>query len=468
MHRDIVFVQWFFLLLFAVMGIFICTYSIRYKRELFDNSYNGREKKLLAENSRGTIYSSDGQILAQTIIDESTGEQIRQYPYGSMFAHAVGYTAEGGSGLELAYSYELVNSDLTLQEKAEADDRGELYPGNAVYSTLNTKLQKAAYDALGSSKGAVIVSNPRTGAILAMVSKPDFDPTTVEDNWNQYLAEDPEVGRLVNRVTQGYYPPGSTFKIVDTIEYLQEHPNDWQNYSFTCTGDFIVDMEKIHCFHYEVHGVEDLVSSFANSCNCSFANIGLGLDRSEWSATMKKLLFDEKLPYDLPYTQSHVSLSESTSTKEVMQLSIGQGETAMSPLHMNLLTNAVANDGILMKPRLADSVKTATGTLLETESSEQYGQLFDASVAKELRTMMRAVVTDGTATKLADADYEAAGKTGSAEYDASDETKSHAWFTGMAPVDDPEITVTVILEGAGSGGDAAVPVAKAVFDAYFD
>lgn len=467
MRRDIVFVQWFFILLFLAMGIFLCTYSFRYKRELFDNSYNSREEKMLAKNIRGKIFSSDGQVLAQSIQDESTGKQVRQYPYGNLFAQSVGYAVEGGSGIELAYNYDLVNSDLSLQEKAEADSKGELYQGNAVYSTLDTRLQKAASDALGSHKGAVIVSDPKTGAILAMVSKPDFDPETVEENWQRYLAEDPTVGRLLNRVTQGYYPPGSTFKIIDTIEYLKEHPDDWQNYSYTCTGDFIVDMEKIHCFHYEVHGQENLLQSFANSCNCSFANLGLSLDRSSWSATMKTLMFDEELPYDLPYVKSHVSLDSATSTKEVMQLSIGQGETAMSPLHMNMITNAVADNGTLMKPRLVSSVKTASGTSLKQQKAEQVGQMIDSQSAAEIRKMMRAVVTEGTASKLADASYEAAGKTGSAEYDANDESKSHAWFTGMAPVDDPKITVTVIVEGAGSGGDAAVPVAKEVFDAYF-
>lgn len=182
---------------------------------------------------------------------------------------------------------------------------------------------------------------------------------------------------------------------------------------------------------------------------------------------MKTLMFDEELPYDLPYVKSHVSLDSTTSTKEVMQLSIGQGETAMSPLHMNMITNAVADNGTLMKPRLVSSVKTASGTSLKQQKAEQVGQMIDSQSAAEIRKMMRAVVTEGTASKLADTSYEAAGKTGSAEYDANDESKSHAWFTGMAPVDDPKITVTVIVEGAGSGGDAAVPVAKEVFDAYF-
>ena len=150
-----------------------------------------------------------------------------------------------------------------------------------------------------------------------------------------------------------------------------------------------------------------------------------------------------------------------------MQIAIGQGTTSMSPLHMNLITQSVANDGVLMKPRLVESTKTASGTVLDSNRVTEYATLMDESTASTMKTLMQDVVEEGTASKLKGYSYTAAGKTGSAEYDQNDESQSHAWFTGFAPVDDPQYCITVIIEGAGSGGDYAVPIARRVFDACF-
>jgi membrane peptidoglycan carboxypeptidase len=194
----------------------------------------------------------------------------------------------------------------------------------------------------------------------------------------------------------------------------------------------------------------------------------MSLNRDSFVQTLHDLMFDGELPYPYEYSQSTFSLDANTSNKEVMQLAIGQGQTTMSPLHMNLITQAVANGGILMNPILVDSVKTGTGTVITQNSASQYKQLFDSTIADDLKKFMRAVVTEGTASKLSTAQYEAAGKTGSAEFDTSDSSQSHAWFTGFAPYDDPKVCVTVIIEGAGSGGDYAVPIARRVFDKFFN
>ena len=137
----------------------------------------------------------------------------------------------------------------------------------------------------------------------------------------------------------------------------------------------------------------------------------------------------------------------------------------MSPLHLNMITSAVANHGVLMRPYLIDSRYNADGTLLQTWEPREYGELMSGTIAAQLRTYMRAVITDGTATVLRNTDYHAAGKTGSAEF--TDDLQSHSWFTGFAPAEDPQICVPVIIEGQGTGSRFAVPAAKVVFDAYF-
>lgn len=464
-RQQILFVQWLFIALFALMGTYICFYAYTHKEEFFDNSYNGRQAQLLSRNVRGKIYSADQEILAETVTGED-GTETRSYPYGALFAHVVGFDSMGRSGLENAENYALIHADLTLAEKAEYDRKKEKYPGNDVTTTLRTDLQQAADDALGMYTGAILVTDPSTGDILAMISKPDFDPNTVRIDWDSLITN--QKGVLLNRVTQGQYPPGSTFKIVDAIEYLEEHPDDWQNYRYQCTGTLTRGEGTVHCFHYERHGEVDLVHSFAESCNCSFANIGLMLDRASYEKTLSKLMFDEALPFSYPYEKSHVALEDTTSEQELIQIAIGQGKTSMSPLHLNLITQAAANDGVLMRPRLVKEIRSASGTLLEKTETAEYGRLMSSETAVQLREMMKAVVEEGTATKLSGFSYTAAGKTGSAEYDGEDESKSHAWFTGFAPAENPEVCVTVIIEGAGSGGDYAVPVARRVFDRYFE
>ena len=167
------------------------------------------------------------------------------------------------------------------------------------------------------------------------------------------------------------------------------------------------------------------------------------------------------------YTKSRAIYDENTTIGDIMQLSIGQGTTGVTPIHMNMITCAIANDGVLMKPYLVSSVKTNTSKVVKSFSSEEYKRLMSEEESDILTGMMEQVVENGTASNLKGLSYTAAGKTGSAEFN-SDTSDSHAWFTGFAPAEDPEICVTIIVENAGSGGSYAVPIAKRIFDAYFD
>ena len=462
----------FFAVLFALLFGWMCFYftqtAIENKVGLFDNDYNHRDELLAARNRRGSIYASDAEtILASTqteLDDNGNVIQIRSYPFGSMYAHVLGYAQLGGSGLEEYFKYELLHSDLPLSEKVRYDNKEDaedkLYPGNNLITTLDPAVQKACYDAMGNYDGAVIVTEVKTGRIIAMVSKPDYDPNYIEENWESLLADN-ESGTLLNRVTQGLYPPGSTFKIIDCIDLLEENPDAVKDYSFECSGVFEQGGESIHCYDYEVHGRITLEESFAHSCNSSFANIGLNMISPD---TMSDTL--RSLPYDLPYVRSSVNMPDTLSTEGIMQMSIGQGTTSMTPLHLNMITSAVANGGVLMRPHLVDELHDAKGRTLRVYGNEAYGSLMPEEVAQQVVQFMRAVVTDGTASSLSGRDYEAAGKTGSAEFDNN--KSSHAWFTGFAPASDPEICVTVLIEGKGMGSSYAVPVAGKIFDAYFE
>jgi len=453
----------FVILMLAVMGNLI--YFVMTDSEIvINNSYNTRQELLATKNIRGKILSRDGDILAQTGRNEE-GIEIRYYPYGELFCHAVGYSTKGKSGIELSENINLLTSNDSIMVKIQNEVDSVKNFGDNVVSTLDVDLQKVAYDALGAYDGAVIVTNPSTGEILSLVSKPGFDPNTICDEWETLIADE-ESSVLLNRVSQGLYPPGSTFKIITALEYFRENAQDVENYSYQCSGHHTYEGNKISCYHGTKHGTVNFERSFEKSCNSSFANIGLSLDSKKLFQTCKGLLFNDELPVSFPYKQSSYVLEKDDSSYDVMQTSIGQGKTQITPLHLNMITCAIANGGKCNQPYMVSGIENYSGNSIKKFSSKSNKTLMSEEEAEFLKQLMAEVVKNGTATKLNVDTYTAAGKTGSAEYN-TETTDSHAWFTGFAPVDNPQICVTIIVEGAGSGGDYAVPIAKRIFDEFF-
>ena len=463
-RREILLSAGFFTALFLGMLGYLAYFTATSRQDMINNSYNSRQQILLSQNYRGSIVSRDGDVLAETILDSKQKER-RSYPYDNLFSHIVGYSTKGRMGIEAQANYYLINSNVSLVEKAANDAAGRKNPGDTVYTTLDTEIQKAADEQLNIYKGAIVVSEVKTGKILAMVSHPDFNPNEIQEIWDD-LVEDDSSTVLLNRATQGLYPPGSTFKIITALEYYRENPDTWQNYTYECSGAYVSGSRKIRCYHGKSHGTVDFEKSFAKSCNSSFANIGMVLDRKAFADTLEKLLFNQKLPLTLSCSKSSVPISEETEDAEMMQTSIGQGKTQITPIHLNMITNAIANNGVLYKPYVIDRVENNAGKTVKVFAPEAYGKLLEEQEAAFLKEMMTAVVEKGTASKLKGLSYTAAGKTGSAEY-GTVKGESHAWFTGFAPAKDPEVSVTIIVEGAGSGGDYAVPIARRLFDIYF-
>lgn len=463
-NREIMLTTYLFVLLFIGMLGYLTYFAATSEQDMINNSYNSRQEILLSRNYRGSIYSRDGDILAQTVMDGEENE-TREYPYEKLFSHIVGYSTQGKQGVEALANYYLINTNTSLTNKVANDMAGRKNPGDSVYTTLDVAIQKVADEQLNVYRGAIIVTEVQTGKILAMVSHPDFDPNEIADIWDD-LVEDKESSVLVNRATQGLYPPGSTFKIMTALEYIREHPDTYGSYSYTCNGSYRAGESKISCYHGTKHGVVDFEKSFAKSCNSSFANIGMGLDRGAFEETLEQLLFNRELPLTLNYGKSSVLVSDGTGDAEMMQTSIGQGKTQITPMHLNMITCAIANRGILMKPYVLDRVENDVGNVIKAFKQSAYGRLMTEEEAAILTGLMTSVVEAGTATQLKGLDYTAAGKTGSAEY-SNVKGNSHAWFTGFAPAENPQVCVTIVVEGAGSGGDYAVPIARRLFDAYF-
>ncbi len=454
-----------FAALFLFMGGFLVRFVVGSEQDMVNNSYNSRQEILLSRNYRGTVFSRDGEVLAETVMDAAQNE-TRVYPYENLFSHVVGYSTNGRMGVEAQANYYLINTHTSIGNKVANDMAGLKNPGDNVYTTLDVRLQEVADKQLGLYRGAVILTEVSTGKILAMVSHPDFDPNEIADIWDSLLADDSSTV-LLNRVTQGMYPPGSTFKIVTALEYIRENPDTYQDYQFNCTGHFGQGDSRISCYHGTRHGKVDFRRSLAVSCNSSFANIGMTLDRAAFADTLKELLFNGELPLTMNYSKGRISVSEDMSDAMMIQTSFGQGETLMTPIHLNMITCAAANGGVLMKPYVVDRVENDAGSIVKAFHPQTYGSLMTEEESAILRELMTAVVEEGNAEELSGLSYTAAGKTGSAEYN-SVKGDSHAWFTGFAPAENPEVCVTVIVEGAGSGGDYAIPIAKRMFNAYFE
>ncbi len=462
--NEIILSMYFFVALFIGMIGYLTYFVATNEQDMINNSYNSRQEILLSRNYRGTIYSRDGEVLADTVLDQEQNE-VREYPFADLFSHIVGYSTKGRMGVEALANYYLINTNTPIANKVANDMAGVKNPGDDVYTTLDVQIQKVADEQLNVYRGAIVVTEVKTGKILAMVSHPNFDPNEIEQIWDE-LIENDSSSVLLNRVTQGIYPPGSTFKIITALEYIRENPNGFSNYNFQCNGFYKEGDSRINCYHGSNHGAVDFERSFAKSCNASFVNIGMKLDKEQFANTLDDLLFGEKLPLTLTHGKSAVHVEDNISTDEMMQTVIGQGRTQITPIHLNMITCAIANDGVLMKPYVLDKVVNDEGTVIKSFKPDDYAKLMSKEESDILTQLMTAVVEKGTASKLDGLDYTAAGKTGSAEYN-NVKGDSHAWFTGFAPAEDPEVCVTIIVEGAGSGGDYAVPIARRIFDAYF-
>ncbi len=460
--KNIYFSIGIFTALFVMLAVYINIVYFKESKELLSNSYNKQESNLMKKTLRGSILSSDGTVLAYSRLN-ADGSQTRVYPYGSVFCHAVGYNAFSKNGIEAQVNYYLLNTGDSVLDRAQKSGEGSLADGYTAVSTLNTKLQVLADQALGEREGAVFVTDVKTGKILALVSHPVFDPNNIEEDWD-YIAED-DSSPLLNRVTQGFYPPGSVFKIFTAYEYYREGM-DYESYGFDCNGYFSTEDYRISCFHGGAHGHVDFETSFAKSCNSSFANIGTSLNDEEFKKGLSNLLFDAELPAGFYNRGVSVSSYDISSDFKKLQTSIGQGDTSVSPYHINLVTMAIANGGELMVPYIVDSIEDSRGLTIKKYHPESYGELLTDDESMFLKELMRAVVTKGTGSQLGSDIYEAAGKTGSAEY--NNHGDSHGWFTGFAPVDNPEIAITVIVERGGTGSESAVPIAKKLFDLYFE
>lgn len=462
-NKDIMRITYIFIGLFMLLIGYYTYFLFVDSERVINNSYNKRQSVMEETVTRGKILGSNGEVLAETI-EGKDGETTRYYPYRNVFSHVVGRYLKGKTGLESSQGFTILQTNVNPIKKAWNDLSGKKTEGDNIVTTLNVELQKQAYEALGNRKGAVVVMEPSTGKVLTMVSKPDYDPNKIAQNWDDLVDDSDNNSSLVNRATQGLYPPGSTFKLVTALAYMRENEN-YEAFTYECKGSEKFGDMTINCYKNKKHGTVNLESAMAKSCNSAFAKIGSELNITNYKKITKELLFNVPMQLDFSVKESSFTLQDNSSIGEITQTAIGQGNTLVTPFHNAMIVSAIANGGTLMKPYLVDRVESADGNVVDKTIPQKYTTFMTTSEAGALCDMMEAVVQNGTATGLRNQKYTAAGKTGSAEFNSGKE--SHAWFVGYAATDQPDVVVSVIVEGAGTGSDYAVPIAKKIFATYY-
>lgn len=452
-------------IIFLALIVYFSYFMVTKSQKIINNPYNKRQEVMEKKVIRGSIKSSDGKVLAKTETDKN-GQDKRVYPYDKVFCHVVGRLSNSMTGLEKEYCYPLLTSHANPVSQLVDTFKGEKSPGDDLITTLDAELQETAYEALGDHKGAIVAMEPSTGKILAMVSKPAYNPNKIEQNWEELVQASSANSKLINRATQGLYPPGSTFKILTAIEYIRENPDTYEDYRYECKGTDSFSGNVINCYDKEKHGTLDLKSAFAKSCNGAFAEIGTKIDADKLHKLAESFRFNQRLPVEFENNQSKFNLTGSSDMGELTQTVIGQGKTLITPLENALIVSTIANNGVMMKPYVVDHLENADGEIQEEEEPKELGTVVEPWVAQKMTQYMKAVVNKGTGTALKGMSMSVAGKTGSAEFDS--QGTSHAWFVGFAPASNPDIVVSIVVEGAGTGSQYAVPIARKMLECYLE
>jgi len=466
MERRTIYVLVFVSSLFLILVGYLTYFELFQKDRIVSNPYNRRQYEIEEKTLRGSVYDSKGNVLAKSeIID---GVQQREYPYGPMYSHVIGYSSKkyGKSLIEAKFNNYLLGINdssavLNLKDKLT----GSVKEGNDIYLTIDHELQRKAYNLLGDRKGAVIAMNPKTGEILAMVSKPDFSPndSELEKNWSNMV--DDEDAPFLTRATQGLYTPGSTYKVVISAAAIE---NDLSNKVFEDKGTVTIDGKKISNSGEKAYGNIDIKTALAVSSNVVFATIGCELGEDILKDMAQRVGLGASIPFDIPVSQSVFKYNK-MSKADMAAVGIGQGKVLVTPLHMALITSAIANDGIMMKPILVSRVESSSGIVLKKQKPSELYRIMSPETAAYVKDMMVEVVESGTGKKAAIKGIKVAGKTGTAENEltALQKNKEHAWFIGFTPADDPQVAVAIILEYSGStGGSAAAPIARDLISAW--
>ncbi|WGW11751.1 penicillin-binding transpeptidase domain-containing protein [Saxibacter everestensis] len=456
--------------------------------DLRSNSFNSRTLYEELGRDRGPILV-DGEPIVQSVASDDNYKYLRTYGGKGidpeMYSAITGYYSilQGATGLEKAENDLLAGTDDALFYQTMSDlFTGEQPAGAAVELTINAKAQKAAWDALGGQKGAAVAIDPSTGQILAMVSKPGFDPNKIathngEDSKAAYeaLSTDEDKPYFNRAIAGNLYPPGSTFKLVTAATALES--GDF-NTNSELNGSAALDLPQttsvIRNSNKRACGPNDKVSmmqALTISCNTAFAQLGMDVGADKLREQAQKFGFETDL--DIPLNVSESTFPDDPNAPQTAQSAIGQFDVRATPLQIAMVSAAIANNGTLMKPNLVKQVTTQKSlSVIEKPSASELSKPISEDTAAQLTEMMQSVVNSGTGRSAKIPGIDVAGKTGTSQN--VEGAAPHAWFTSFAPANDPKVAVAVVVESGGnagsdaSGAQVAGPVATAITKAVLN
>ncbi|MHB9758843.1 peptidoglycan D,D-transpeptidase FtsI family protein [Streptomyces sp. BYX5S] len=453
---------------------------------LDDNSANRRSTIQRYDQPRGDILVQGKSVTGS----QDTGESLRYertYKNGPLYAPVTGYASQtyGTTFVESAEDDILSGTDPMLSpvpfwnEISRTQD-----PGGNVRTTINARAQQAAYAGLGGKKGAVAALDPATGKILALVSTPSYDPGTIAgtgstttDAWTALNKDDDQP--MLNRALRQTYPPGSTFKVVTAAAVLENGVVDGISTETDTPSPYTLPGTTTQLTNESSSAAcEDATLEYALrvSCNTVFANLGVRTGLSDMVKMSENFGFNDS-GIDVPMTAAKSNFDTDMNDAQLALSSIGQYDTAATPLQMAMVASAVANGGALMKPHLVDRTTTSDGDTVSQTGNETYKQAMSPYTATQLQTMMEDVVSEGTGTGAKISGATVGGKTGTAQHGENNEGTPYAWFISYAKEKDaatPEVAVAVVVEDAAanrddiSGGGSAAPIARSVMRAVLD
>ena len=445
---------------FFILSLGLVYWQVVQADTLLENTANRRLILMESRVTRGGIFDRNGEIIAQT--QTSKGEKVRVYPKGEMFEPLLGYSTVklGASGLEGSSADWL----LGIKNATPTQTVQQLFAlprqGDDVVLTLDSRLQSIAFNALKGKMGAVVALDPRTGEVLALVSQPSFDPTSLEQNWNDIISRKQE--RPLENHAFSRFPPGSIMKVVTSAALFRSGINTTDLYD--STGSTIINGQVINEQNGRAFGWVNYNMALADSCNAYFATFGVQSGDKNFLAATKGFGFGQKIPFELNVPTSSITKASDIPAKLTTNLlaasAFGQGEVLVTPFHMALIVAGIANHGVIMTPHLVERVLDPTQTVIFEQKPQPWLTALSKEEADKITSGMVTAVTNGTAAPGAIPNVQVAAKTGSAEPGGNVQT--HAWYIAFAPAEAPRIAIAVIVEHGGTGGGAAAPIARQI------
>lgn len=450
--------------MFLALSVYLVKITVYDSKDFIYQPTNPRLSQSREDIKRGSVLDCKGQELAYS---QKEGDSYKRvYLTEGNLSHILGYVDNGKSGIEAYCNFDLETVDFEIMQQISSLLGESEVRGNNVYLTIDLDVQKAAAESMGDRRGSVVAIEPESGKIISMLSNPTFDSNTIKENWDE-LNADEDNSPLLNRATQGLYPPGSTFKIITAAAALSTDPA-LGDFEYRCLGEADFGDTLLHCFNSAAHGYEDMTDAFAKSCNTYFATVAQNIGNNALIEATENFCFNKPIDFPLPAREPIFSLKPSSQINELAETAIGQGKTLVTPLYMAMVTSAIAYNGMMMQPHIIDRIESPFNTVKYKASPVLLSQVCSPDNAFRIKNMMISAVNEGTATQsqlyVNDEPVQAAGKTGTAE-NASGE--DHSWFVAFAPADDPKIAVAVILENSGHG-DRAEYIAKNVMETYLE